>query len=172
MRRILRRMTAVFSPAITSIAALPQELCLWPKHPFYSMIPAPPTVAACQAALLSRLKSGDYCIASADKEGYRTLYYYHGAFLFVQVGDDGNSILHLLNDTILLNYLGRQSCVVLEMQDGQARWRYELTDAELLQSWQGIVARLQPATDATRRSVAASLNEMKNIADSGAQKPG
>ena len=134
------------------------------------MTSAPDTVAACQTLLLSRLKSGEYCIASADKEGYRTLCNYHGAFLFVQVGDDGRSILHLPTDSILLSYLGRQSCAVLEMQDGQARWRYELTDAELLENWQAILARLKPATAATRSLVAGILHEMKSIAEAGEQK--
>ena len=130
------------------------------------MTTAPDTVAACQALLLSRLKSGEYCTYSADKEGYRKLYCYHGAFLFVEVGDSGTSILHLPNDTVLLNYLGR-ACVILEMQDGHARWRYELTDAERLKCWQDILASLRPTTDLIRRSVAAALNEMKRIADSG-----
>lgn len=131
------------------------------------MTSAPDTVAACQALLLSRLKSGEHCISSADKEGYRTLGYFHGAYLLVQVGDDGHSILHLPNDTVLLSYLGRQSCAILEMQDGQAHWRYEFTDAELLQNWQAILARLQPTTDSTRGFVAGILHEMKGIAEAG-----
>lgn len=63
------------------------------------------TIAECQQQLLQQLRSGNYALSSSDKEGYRTLCYYRGAFLFVSVGDDGTGVLRLPQDDILLNYV-------------------------------------------------------------------
>ena len=74
-------------------------------------IPTPPPTTTGAAIVqyqqqgLTQLKSGAHAFSSADKEGYRTLCHYRGAFLFVEVGDDGTSVLRLPNDEALLGYL-------------------------------------------------------------------
>ncbi|MBG8554130.1 hypothetical protein [Hymenobacter guriensis] len=129
-------------------------------------IPAPTTVAERKALFLARLKSGESCLSSSDKEGYRVLCYYHGAFLFVAVGDDGTSVLHLPADEILLNYVWARDGVRMDLEwvDGQPRWRYALTPEEQLESWQKLLTRLSPVTDSTRRFVASTLAGLAAIA--------
>ncbi|QIX62266.1 hypothetical protein HER32_14190 [Hymenobacter sp. BT18] len=127
----------------------------------------PITVAECKSLLLERFRSGGYGLSSSDKEGYRVLCYYHGAFLFVAVGDDGTSVLHLPTDEIVLNYIWAREGVQmdLEWEDGQPRWRYALTPEEQLESWQKVLTRLTPVTDSTRRFVASTLAGLAAIAN-------
>ncbi|MCR5887266.1 hypothetical protein LRS06_05625 [Hymenobacter sp. J193] len=126
----------------------------------------PTTVVECRQLLLERLKSGDYCLSSSDKEGYRVLCYYHGAFLFVAVGDDGTSVLHLPADEILLNYVWARDGMRMDLEwvDGQPRWRYALTPEEQLESWQKLLTRLSPVAESTRRFVASTLGGHAAIA--------
>ena len=131
------------------------------------MISTPATVAACQELLLSRLKSGSYSISSNDKEGYRTLCCYYGTFVFVQVGDDGTSFLHIPTDTALINYLTTRFGGRPELEGDLYRWRYELTAAEQLQAWQDVLGRLKPITSSTRQFVESVLTQIRKIGESG-----
>ena len=127
--------------------------------------PSPPptplcnTVAECQQQLIAQLRSGQLALSSSDKEGYRTLCHYRGAFLFVSVGDDGTSVLRLPTEEVVLGYLWRQSAYKLVLVNGQYQWNYDLTELEKLEVWQGILARLSPFTEASQRFVVSTLTE-------------
>lgn len=127
-------------------------------------IPLPATVAQCRQQLLDCLKSGDYALYSADKEGSRTLCCYRGAFLRAAVGEEGTSLLRLHSDEQLLDYIRQLNGPLLDMVDGQPRWRYELTAAEQLAQWQQQLARLQPFTQSLRQFVARVLAEFAALA--------
>ncbi|WP_022824302.1 hypothetical protein [Hymenobacter norwichensis] len=133
-------------------------------------VPVPPlaplcnTSEECQHQLLAKLKSGQFALYSSDKEGYRTLCYYHATFLFVAVGDDGTSVLRLPTDEVLLGYVWRQSAYKLVLVDGQYKWNYDLTEAEKLETWQGILERLSPFTESKQRFVAGTLAEFAKLA--------
>lgn len=121
------------------------------------------TIAECQQQLLHQLKSGNHALSSSDKEGYRTLCYYRGAFLFVSVGDDGTSVLRLPQEDVLLNYLWRQNSSKIVLEAGQYTWSYDLTEAEKLEKWQEILARLSPFTEASQQFVARVLAEFASL---------
>jgi hypothetical protein len=121
------------------------------------------TIAECQQQLLHQLKSGSYALSSSDKEGYRTLCFYRGAFLFVSVGDDGTGVLRLPQEDVLLNYLWRQNNSKIVLEAGQYTWSYDLTEAEKLQKWQETLARLSPFTEASQQFVARVLAEFASL---------
>lgn len=122
------------------------------------------TIAECQQQLLAKLKSGQFALSSSDKEGYRTLCYYRATFLFVSVGEDGTSVLRLPTEEVVLGHLWRQSAYKLVLVEGQYQWNYDLTDAEKLEAWQGILARLSFFTDGNARFVASTLAEFAELA--------
>lgn len=121
------------------------------------------TIAECQQQLLHQLKSGTHALSSSDKEGYRTLCCYRGAFLFVSVGDDGTSVLRLPQEDVLLNYLWRQNGSKIVLEAGQYTWSYDLTEAEKLEKWQEILARLSPFTEASQQFVVRVLAEFASL---------
>ncbi|RFP66961.1 hypothetical protein D0N36_00270 [Hymenobacter lapidiphilus] len=121
--------------------------------------PLPATVAQCRVLLLDCLKSGEYALTSSDKEGSRTLCYYRKTFLRAAVGDEGTSLLRLPTDEHLLVHIGQQLGAMLEIIDGQPRWRYDLTEAEQLEQWQLQLGRLRPFGQAQQRFVASVLAE-------------
>ncbi|MBO0357629.1 hypothetical protein J0X19_06705 [Hymenobacter sp. BT186] len=133
-------------------------------------VPTPPpiplanTIAECQQQLLAKLKSGQFALSSSDKEGHRTLCYYRATFLFVSVGEDGTSVLRLPTGEVVLEHLWRQSAYKLVLVEGQYQWNYNLTDAEKLEAWQGILARLSFFTDGNARFVASTLAEFAELA--------
>jgi hypothetical protein len=149
-----------------------QKLVSLLMKPTPASVPTPPpsplanTIAECQRELLTKLKSGQFALSSSDKEGYRTLCYYRGAFLFVAVGDDGTSVLRLPNEEVFLDYVWRQSAYKLVLVEGHYQWNYDLTEAEQLEAWQGILARLSPFTEARQRFVASTLTEFAKLAAS------
>ena len=126
--------------------------------------PPPATVAQCQQQLLDGLKSGAYALSSADKEGYRTLCYFRDTFLRAAVGDEGTSLLRLPTDAHLLAYVRQQGGPILELVDGRAQWRYELSPAEELTQWQQQLARLRPFDAGQQRFVAGVLAEFAALA--------
>jgi len=121
------------------------------------------SIAECQQQVMARLKSGAYAFSSTDKEGHRALCYYRDAFLYVTVGDDGTSVLRLPNEEVFLDYLWRQSTYKLVLEDGQYRWNHDLTEAEKLEAWQAILARLSPFTEGSRRFVTSTLTEFAKL---------
>jgi hypothetical protein len=138
--------------------------------PQKASVPVPPPTATgasiteCQQQVLARVKSGTHAFSSNDKEGYRTLCYHREAFLYVAVGDDGTSVLRLPNEEVFLDYLWRQSAYKLVLNDdGQYRWNYDLTEAEKLETWQTILARLSPFTEGSQRFVTSTLAEFAKL---------
>ncbi len=121
-------------------------------------------MAQCRQQLLDRLKSGDYALYSADKEGSRTLCCYRGAFLRAAEGEGGTSLLRLHSDEQLLDYIRQLNGPLLDVVDGQPKWRYELTAAEHLAQWQQQLARLQPFSRSQRQFVARLLAEFAALA--------
>ncbi|SDX77112.1 hypothetical protein SAMN04488069_103107 [Hymenobacter psychrophilus] len=80
-------------------------------------LPPPATIEQCQQLLLARFKSGHYILASADKQGYRTLCYYRQTFLFVAMGDEGTSLLRPSTDDHLLGHLWQKASGKIIMVD-------------------------------------------------------
>ncbi|GAA3939198.1 hypothetical protein GCM10022406_24190 [Hymenobacter algoricola] len=121
------------------------------------------TVEECRQQLLQLLKSGEYALSCADKEGYRTLCCYRQAYLFVAVGDEGTSVLRLPHDEALLTHLEQQIGGKYVPENGSLRWTYELTAAEKLERWQALQARLTPFAESGRGFVARALRELAEI---------
>ncbi|HEX8428218.1 hypothetical protein [Hymenobacter sp.] len=123
------------------------------------------TLAECQQQLLQQLKSGQYALSSADKEGYRTLCYYRQAFLYASVGDEGTSLLRLSDDEGVLAHVGQRCNSKLVLEDGSYRWSYDLTEAEQVERWQEVLAKLTPFTESSQQFVARVLQEFAALAD-------
>jgi hypothetical protein len=135
-----------------------------PKNPNTPPAPAPgATIDECRQQILHQLQSGEYALSSADKEGYRTLCCYRQAYLFVAVGDEGTSVLRLPTKQALDTYLGQQIGGKYVAENGSLRYTYELTDAERLERWQALQARLTPFAEPGRGFVTRALRELAEI---------
>lgn len=138
------------------------------KHPI-SSVQVPPvapeasTIAECQQLLLKKLKSGEFAMSSSDKEGYRVLCYYHGAFLYAEVGDEGTGLSRLHNDDILLDYVWRKNCYKFVEKEGNYQRSYDLTEAEKLERWQAVLTKLTSFSESGKQFVARILAEFSAL---------
>jgi hypothetical protein len=122
------------------------------------------TILECQQQVVEQLKSGQYALSSSDKEGYRLLCCYRQAFLFVSIGDDGTSVLRLPNEEGLLVYLWRQHGSKMIVTEGSYHWSTDLTEAEKLEKWREVLARMSPFTKSNQQFVSRVLTEFGGLA--------